>query len=208
SPAPDLSPQLKNDLKSKAGDLGIQLIGIYGKLENPESAKAMFEFASEMGLEFIVSEPPISMFDTIEGLTQQYEVDFALHNHPQPSNYWNPDVGLKALQDRSQRMGFCCDTGHWCRSDLDPVAMLKKVGARAKTFHLKDLDEFGNRDAKDVVWGQGKGQIAELLAETQRLDLKLPYFSIEWERNPSEPLQTHAASVAYAEQIAAKHAAS
>ena len=101
-------------------------------------------------------------------------------------------------------MGFCCDTGHWCRSGLDPVEMLRKVAPRVKTFHLKDLGAFGVLDAKDAIWGQGKCRIADILGEVKRLDIQRPYFSIEWERNPNETLETHAASAAFFEQTAGK----
>lgn len=170
--------------------------------------KAMFDFAADMGFEFIVSEPPEPMLDTIEKLTGEYKIDLALHNHPEPSHYWNPDTGLAALKGRSERMGFCCDTGHWCRCGLDPVAMVRKIGPRAKTFHLKDLDQFGVRGAQDVIWGQGKGEIAGILAAVKALGIKSPYFGIEWERNPNEPLETHARSAEFFEEIAGKLVAS
>ncbi len=203
-PAAGLSKTLQNDLKKKAADSGVKMIGIYSALDNADTAKAMFGFAATMGFEVIVGEPPVALFDTIEKLTEEYHVDFALHNHPKPSRYWNPETGLAALEGRSTRMGFCCDTGHWCRCSLDPVEALKRVGTRAKTFHLKDLDQFGVREAKDVIWGQGKGRIAEILAEVKRQGIKSPYFGIEWERDPNESIETHARSAAYFEQIAGK----
>ncbi len=207
-PTAGLSETLRKDLRKKAADLGVKMIGVYTGLDSPESAKAMFEFAAEMDFEVIVSEPPTALLDTIEKLTQEYNIDLALHNHPKPSHYWNPDTGLAALEGRSKGMGFCCDTGHWCRCGLDPVETLKKVASRVKTFHLKDLDQFGVRGAKDVIWGQGKGRIADILAAVKKLDIKHPYFGIEWERNPNEPLDTHAKSATFLEKIAGQIAAS
>jgi len=201
-PGPKLSKTLRGDLKKKASDCGVQLIGCYTGLDSSDAAKAFFEFAADMGFEFIVSEPPEGMLDAIEKLTEQYKIDLALHNHPQPSHYWNPDTGLAALQGRSARMGFCCDTGHWCRSGLEPVEMLRKVGSRVKTFHLKDLDDFGVRSAQDVIWGQGKGRIAEILAEVKRQNIQRPYFGIEWERTADSEPSLHAQSVAFFEKIA------
>ena len=199
---PGLSKTLRSDLKKKASDCGVRLLGCYASAGNADAAKALFEFAADMGIEVIVGEPSQEMLDVFEPLTEQYKVDFALHNHPKPSQYWNPDIGLAALEGRSERMGFCCDTGHWCRSGLEPVEMLRKIGPRVKTFHLKDLDDFGVRGAKDVIWGQGKGRIANILAEVKKLGIGHPYFGIEWERNPNEPIETHAESVAFFEQIA------
>ena len=205
-PDPQLSKTLRTSLKKKASDCGVRLIACYGDLSNADAAKALFEFAADMALEVIVSEPPENMLDTVEKLTQEYQIDLALHNHPQPSHYWNPEVGVAVLQGRSERMRFCCDTGHWCRSGLEPVEMLKLVGSRVKTFHLKDLDQFGLREAQDVIWGQGQGRIEEILIEVKRQGLK-PYFGIEWERSADSEPSIHAASVAFLERTAGKLAA-
>jgi sugar phosphate isomerase/epimerase len=177
------------------------MIACYTGLDSPEAAKAFFEFAAEMGFEALVSEPPERLLDTIEQLAGQYQVDLALHNHPQPSHYWNPATGLAALEGRSARMGFCGDTGHWCRCGLEPVEVLKQVGPRIKSFHLKDLDAFGIPGARDVIWGQGQGRIAAILAEVKRQELK-PYFGIEWERTADSEPSLHAQAVAFFEKTA------
>ncbi len=202
---PALSKALRKDLKKKASDCGVNMIGCYTSLKNADAAKAFFDFASDMGFEFIVGEPAgDDLLDAIEKLTKEHKVDLALHNHPKPSHYWNPDTGMAALKGRSAGMGLCCDTGHWCRCDLDPVEVLKKVGPRVKTFHMKDLDAFGVRKAKDVIWGQGKGSIAGIMAEVKAQDIKKPYFGIEWERDPNEPIEVHAKSAAFFEETAKK----
>ena len=82
--------------------------------------------------------------------------------------------------------------------------MLRQVVPRVKTFHLKDLEDFGVPATQDVIWGQGKGRIADILAEVKKLGIEKPYFGIEWERDPNEPLDTHAKSAAYFEKIAGK----
>lgn len=208
TPERGLSKTQRNDLKKKAADSGVKIIGMYARMKDADATKAEFEFAAEMEFEVIVGEPPESMLDTVEGLSEEFGVDLALHNHPKPSHYWNPDTGLAALKGRSKRMGFCCDTGHWCRSGLDPVKMLRKVASRVKTFHLKDLEAFGVLDAKDAIWGQGKCRIADILAEVKKQDIQHPYFSIEWERNPDESIETHAKSAAFFEKVAGKLVAS
>ena len=79
--------------------------------------------------------------------------------------------------------------------------MLKRLGSRVKMFHLKDLDDFGVPGAQDVIWGQGKGRIAEILAEVKRQGLK-PYFGIEWERTSDSEPALHAEAVAFLEKTA------
>lgn len=201
-PGPELLPTLRADLKKKAADLGIKMVACYTSLPKPDAAKAFFEFSADMGFEAIVSEPPEEMFDAVEKLTAEYKIDLALHNHPKPSHYWDPEVGLAAVKGRSQRMGFCCDTGHWCRCGLEPVAVLKKVGPRVKTFHLKDLETFGEPKAQDAVWGQGQGRIAGILAEVKRQGLK-PYFGIEWERTDKTEIALHVEALNFFEKTAA-----
>lgn len=207
TPGPGLSKTLRQDLKKKASDLGIQMIACYTGLDKPDAAKTFFEFAADMGFQALVSEPPEGVLDAIEKLTEEYKIDLALHNHPKPSHYWDPETGLKALDGRSARMGFCCDSGHWCRCGLEPAAVLKRLGARVKTFHLKDLDDFGVPGARDVIWGQGKGRIAEILAEVKRQNLK-PYFGIEWERTADSEPAIHAEAVAFLEKTAKELAGS
>lgn len=202
--SPELSKPLRGELKAKAAGCGVKMIGLYSTMGNRATAEAAFEFAADMGIEVIVGEPPADLFEYIDSLAAKHKVDFALHNHPKPSGFWNPETGLAAMKGRSERMGFCCDTGHWCRSGLEPVEMLKKIGKRAKTFHLKDLDQFGVPQAGDVVWGEGKGRIADILAEVKRLGIQKPYFGIEWERTTNEPLETHAKSAAFFEKVAAR----
>jgi sugar phosphate isomerase/epimerase len=203
---PGLSPALRARLKEKAAECNVNLMGCYTGLGSPDEAKAFFEFAADMGLEILVGEPPEGMFDAVEKLTEEYKIDFGLHNHAKPSPYWHPDTGLKALEGRSERMGFCCDTGHWIRSGLEPVEMLQRIGSRVRTFHMKDLDAFAVPKASDVVWGQGEGRIAGILAEVKRQGLK-PYFGIEWERTADSEPAIHAESVAFFEKTAKELAA-
>lgn len=204
---PGLAKVLRRDLKKKAADCGVKMIGCYTTLNSADGAKEFFEFAADMGVEMIVAEPAEELLDAVERLTDEYHVDLAMHNHARPSHYWNPAIGLEALEGRSQRMGFCCDTGHWCRSGLEPAEMVRKIGPRLKSFHLKDLDQFGVTQAEDVVWGRGKGRIAEILAEVRRQDLK-PYFGIEWEKTTDSEPSLHAESIAFFEETAGKLAAS
>ncbi len=204
TPEAGLSKTLRKDLKNKADDLGVKMIGTYARLKNPDMAKSIFEFAAEMNFEVIVGEPMGEMLDVVEKLTKEFGVDLAMHNHPKPSPYWNPDAGLAALKDRPKSMGFCCDTGHWCRSGLDPVKTLRKVAPRVKTFHLKDLEAFGVLKSEDAIWGQGECRIADILTEVKKQGIQRPYFSIEWERNTSEPLETYAKSAAFFEGVAGK----
>ncbi len=148
---------------------------------NEEDWNALFEFADEMGIQTITSEPGPDDLDLVESLADEYGINVAIHNHPQPSHYWNPDVVLEALEGRNERFGVCADTGHWIRSGLDPVECLKKLEGRIINLHFKDLNK-KSRNAHDVPWGTGVADVPALLKELKRQNFS-GYFMIEYEHN-------------------------
>jgi sugar phosphate isomerase/epimerase len=172
---PQLSAEVRKEVKKRLADKGLKLVNFGVGPSNKEA----FEFAKDMGLETLVSEPPFEAFDELDKLCEEYKINVALHNHPKPSRYWSPDIVLKACKDHSKRIGACCDTGHWMRSDIKPVDALKQLEGRVISFHVKDLNEYGMK-AHDVPWGTGRGDLKGLLAEVKRQGIK-PVFSMEYE---------------------------
>lgn len=143
-----------------------------------EACRQVFEFAKKLGLQCIVSEPAPEALDVIERLCNEYGISLALHNHPEgKSRYWHPDEVLKACEGRGPRIGACGDTGHWLRSNLDPSECTRKLGDRLLTLHLKDL----NAESVDMPWGQGRGNIEQVLRTVHELRLKPALFGIEYE---------------------------
>ena len=172
---PKMSADNRKEVKKYLSDKGVTLVNMgVGPYD-----KEAFEFAKDMGIETLVSEPKFGDYDMIDKLCEEYQINVALHDHPKPSPYWNPDVVLKVTKDHNKRIGACCDTGHWMRSDLNPVECLKKLEGRIISFHLKDLNEFG-KGAHDVPWGTGRGDVKGMLAEVKRQKIK-PVFSMEYE---------------------------
>ncbi len=103
--------------------------------------KQLFEFLKGMGLKQFASEPEPEFVPLVSKLADQYEVNVAFHNHPRQSRYWHPDTLIKYTAGYSKRLGSCADIGHWVRSGLDPVEMLKKLQGRIFELHVKDLHE-------------------------------------------------------------------
>ncbi|MCB0747028.1 MAG: DUF1080 domain-containing protein [Ignavibacteriae bacterium] len=158
----DEMTQAKNKLK----ELGItlKLFGVAG-FEDEDSGRKLFEFAKEMGIETIVLEPEYDMFLLVDKLANEYRINVAIHNHPNPTKYWNPGITYFYIHNLSPRIGICGDTGHWTRSGIVPTEALKLFKGRIFDIHLKDLSEFGNKEAYDVPFGQGKSDIKNILAE-------------------------------------------
>lgn len=77
----------------------------------------------------------------------------------------DPNYILSVIKDRDRRIGACADTGHWARSNLDPVECLRILKGRIVSSHLKDLNEKGIVAAHDVPCGTGVSDIPAILEE-------------------------------------------
>jgi sugar phosphate isomerase/epimerase len=195
-----MSADVRKTIKKKLADSGVKMVN-FGVCGLPkDGGRATFEWAKDMGIETIVSEPGEDALDAIEKLCDEYQINVALHNHPMPSHYWNPDTVLKVCKGRSKRIGACADTGHWVRSKLDPTECLKKLEGRIISFHFKDLNE-RSPNGHDVAWGTGKSDVKGMLKEIKRQGLKA-VFSIEYEYNWDNSLPEIAQSAAYFDKVA------
>ena len=198
---PSMSAELRKEVLKKLADSGVKMVnfGVGG------CDRQHFEFAKEMGIETLVSEPGENAFDSIDKLCSEFGVNLAIHNHPKPSHYWNPDTVLKVCKGRGKRIGACADTGHWMRSGLNPIECLKKLEGRIISFHLKDLNQMGG-GAHDVPWGTGAGNAKGMLAEIHRQGIKA-VFSIEYEYNWDNSVPEIAKCVEFFDKTAAELAA-
>jgi sugar phosphate isomerase/epimerase len=161
---------------------GIRLVS-FGVVIAKDSAdwEQLFKFGKAMGLENIVSEPKESDIPMISRMCDRYKINLAIHDHPQPSHYWNPDILLAAIKGASPRVGACADIGHWTRSGLDPLECLKKLRGHVKEFHFKDLNE-KSPEAHDVRWGTGVNNIVAIMEEMKAQHFRGPVMA-EYEYN-------------------------
>ena len=191
---PDMDDATRKAVLAKLKESNVQLkaFGVTGAGDEAGWNK-LFEFCKQMGVETITSEPDEKHMAIISGLCDKYDIKLAIHNHPDPSHYWNPDVVLNAIKGHSARIGACADIGHWVRSGLDPVACLKKLEGHVFHSHMKDLHEKG-KGGHDVHWGEGVSDIPGVIAEMKRQNFK-GMFSAEYEYNWKSNSQDVAASV-------------
>lgn len=168
----------RRETRKRLGDAGVKLAACYcNRLSKEDECRRLFDFARELGMETIDGEPPVTAFDMLEKLCDEYQLNLAVHNHAKPSPYWSPETLMKIFQGRSKRIGACCDTGHWGRSDLPSVQALKKLQGRIITFDLKDVNEKG----QCVPFGTGKCDIRGILKELQRQKFR-SLFGIEYDQ--------------------------
>ena len=193
--------------------------------------KQLFEFAKGMRLKQFASEPDPKFMSLVSTLADQYKVNVAIHNHPRPSRYWSPDTLIKYTAGYSKRLGACADIGHWVRSGLDPIQMIKKLQGRIFELHMKDLHEKPSAEytafqmsrpapgqggqvqgAKrpqppagphDVPWGTGISNIKGVLQELKRQYFKGPIFA-EYEYNWMNNAPEIAQSLKYVKEVVKK----
>ena len=81
---------------------------------------------------------------------------------------------------------------------------VKALEGRLISFHLKDLNEAGVRDAHDVVWGTGVVDVKAILAEVVRQKVEKAVFSIEYEHNWDNNVPDITECVVYMNKVAAE----
>ncbi|MSR62367.1 MAG: sugar phosphate isomerase/epimerase [Planctomycetes bacterium] len=191
---PDMGADNLAALKQKLHDSGVKALsfGVVGLDKDEAKARKVFAFAKELGLENLSAEPEPDALDLVARLADEFALNVAFHNHPQPSRYWSPDVVLEATKGRTKRLGSCADTGHWTRSGRAPVECLKKLEGRVLELHFKDLDAFGKPEALDVPWGTGKSDAAGILAELARQHFR-GLIAVEYESGSGAELEQNVA---------------
>ncbi len=177
-----MASEKRQKILQKLKEKNVELIsfGVVGA-NNEKDWELLFQFAKAMKLQNIVSEPKQEELEMLSKLCDKYEINLAIHNHPDPSRYWNPDILLKAIEGKSDKIGACADIGHWVRSGLDPLESLKKLEGHVKEFHFKDLNE-KSKDAHDVHWGQGVSKVDKILVYLKKQGYEGPFFA-EYEYN-------------------------
>lgn len=178
----------------KANHVKMVAFGVVGA-DNEADWIKIFEFCKAMGVATITSEPNEKDLQLLSDLCDKYQINLAIHNHPNPSHYWNPEIALNAIKGKSSRLGLCADIGHWLRSGLDPVASLKKAEGHVLHLHMKDLNE-KSKDAHDVHWGTGVCNVDGIIKELKRQKFK-GAISAEYEHNWNNNRGDVAQSVKY-----------
>lgn len=184
----NMNEELMAKLKAKLEKHGVKAVnyGVVGLPNNEEECRKVFEFAKKMGMRAVTSEPAPAAMDLIEKLVKEYDIGMAIHNHPkQPNNpnykFWDPAYIMELVGKRDPRLGACADTGHFARSDINPVDAVKQLEGRVISLHLKDIKPAG-RSGADVPYGTGTVDVAAVLDELKRQKFE-GNISVEYESN-------------------------
>ncbi len=179
-------------VKAKLKELGLTPVGfgvVSGLGKDADQTRKVFEFCKDMGIGIVVAEPTETKeaYDLIENLVKEFDIKMAIHNHPKKPldrsyKYWDPEYVLSWVKDRDPRTGSCADIGHFVRSGIKPVDAIRILKGRIFDSHIKDLDQFGVREAKDQVWGTGLSDIPAVLNLYAEIGFMGP-LDAEWEKD-------------------------
>src|SRR5574337_1103059 len=168
-----LSPAGIQKLKSLIEQRGLICKSLYVAGGNNINAwKKQFEGAKQLGVEFVTTEPPLNMWDSIDSLAGVYGIKVAIHNHWEGvSNYWDPDTTLMALKNHPN-FGVCADLGHWPKSGVNPLDAIKKLSGHIIAIHLKDIAAYNNPKLVDVPVGTGVVDFPAIFKELKKQGFK------------------------------------
>jgi sugar phosphate isomerase/epimerase len=164
-----LSPAGLEKLRAMIARRGLTCESVYVVGDSTlQSWAKQFEIAKTLGAKFVTTEPPVSMWDSIDSLAGAYGLKVAIHEHWKGvSQYWNPDTTLLALKNHPN-FGVCADLGHFPKSGIDPLEAVKKFDGRIIAIHLKDIAAYNQPVLKDVRVGTGIVNFPAIFQELKR----------------------------------------
>jgi sugar phosphate isomerase/epimerase len=178
-----------NGYKKKLNDAGIKLIayGVQGFGKNTDANRKEFEFAKAMGIPVISADPAPESFDNLDKLVEEFGIHIAIHNHGPGSRYDTIESVTRAIQNHHERIGACVDTGHYLRSDVNPVAAIEAFGNRTYGVHLKDVKALPGGKKQFTILGQGDLDVVGCLKALKKLKFE-HCMSLEYEENEQNPM--------------------
>jgi len=188
----------------KKNNLSAVNFGVTPIDKDEAKARELFEFGKKLGLYGITTES-LDSIDTIEKLAKEYDIKVCFHNHPKPTKLWDPDTIWKVIEKRHKNVGYCADIGHWATSGLDPLEVIKKVGSRVLSFHMKDREAVG-KATHDRPFGTGVIDNFAILDEVRKHGFA-GNVTIEYEYNWKNNVTEIAQCVGYLRAYAASHKA-
>lgn len=187
----DTAPEKIAASKEMLKDAGLTLLafGVEGFNDNEGAARKAFDFGKAMGVMAISADPKKDKktFDLLDKLVAEYDIAIAIHNHGPKASYDKVTDVLEWTKDRHPKIGACVDTGHYLRSDEDPVEVIEKLGKRVFGVHLKDVKTLPDKGKKFTILGEGDLRVVDCLKALKKLDYKYS-LSLEYEENPQNPV--------------------
>ena len=177
----------------------------YGQVrftDDEASARGVFEFAKLAGIKAITSDVDPDAVGMLEGLTEEYGINLAIHNHGRKHRYGRFDQLQPIFGRTSKRFGLCLDTAWFLDAGCEPLEAIDRFEDRIYGVHLKDFvfDEQGNHE--DVIIGTGGLDMPGLMKKLENIGFN-GYLSIEYEGDADNPVPAVKECVQVAQEVIA-----
>jgi sugar phosphate isomerase/epimerase len=194
----------------KEYDVTLLAYGVVPFSADETKARELFDFAHAMNIVSLSADPNTDKetFDLLDKLVEEYGVSIGIHNHGPGHRYSKADDVLKWVKDRHPKIGACVDTGHYLRSDENPVEVIEKLGKRVFGVHLKDVRSIRKADELEklskelpkhradmlksenkifTILGEGELDIVGTLKALKKLDYQ-NVLALEYEESEQNPV--------------------
>lgn len=166
----------------EAEGIEVPCFGVEGFGPIAEANRAKFEFGQRLGIDMFTANPDPRSFDNLEELTEEFGIGIAIHNHGPGARYDKVADTLSAVEGRNPHIGACVDTGHVIRSGEVPHEVIRALGDRVLSVHLKDWTHGG---AEQIV-GEGDMDLIEVVRALRDINFNGPIM-LEYEESPEDP---------------------
>ena len=172
-------------IKRRLEEEGIKTLcfGVEGFTADEAANHKKFEFAKALGIEVLTADPTPDAFASLDRLTEAFGIRIGIHNHGPKARYDKAQDTLTAVKGHSPLIGACVDTGHVIRSAEQPHEVIRRLGARVMSLHLKDWTSGG----EEQILGCGDMDMAAVARELKALRFNGPVV-MEYENSPENPV--------------------
>ena len=149
---------------------GIRCVSYYSAtIRDDQDLESALRFAQLLGARNVTGDATGGILNRIDQRFSQAGMTFGIHNHyfkGEKFAYESPEDVLRALSGLSPTVGATADMGHFASCGHNTVVAVRKLGARLKLVHLKDVEASGGE--VNVLLGRGISRISEVMRELHR----------------------------------------
>jgi type 1 glutamine amidotransferase len=161
---PDLGVDEIAAIRARMGAIRMLTYRVDRLANDAASRRKLFQFVRAMDAETLVV-PATASPDDLSQLAEEFGINVAVL-----ADSVRPVRMMKALAGRSKRLGIGVDTGIWAQDEVSPRDALSAVKDRLIYLNLRDRSARGV--ARNVLLGQGVGNMTDLFHELNRLNLR------------------------------------
>ncbi len=176
--------ELFHAARAKFDQAGIRCVSYYSAtIKEDADLDNAVRFAKILGAHNVTGDATGSILNRIDQLCTREKLTFGIHNHyfkGEKFAYESPEDVLNALQGLSKTVGATADVGHFASCGHDPVDALRKLDARLKLVHLKDIQAVDGE--VNVLLGKGISKIPEVMQELRRQNFA-ELVAVEYEKD-------------------------